>query len=292
MGALVTTLNAGMAFADWPSSDGHNMLLYPWFRDFAANPEKFTEHGHRLAGMLIGFVSVCLALTSYWVDRPWVKWFTTAILLSVIAQGVLGGARVLLDRQLLAMLHSVTGAAFFSLCVVFRLMCSPKWSDWRQERDDRVGPLIASVVVLTPVIILAQYVLGGALRHFHTMLDEHLAGAAMVTLSASLAAFGLIRSQNGLLRRSGLMMICALMLQVLLGGGSYLTKLGLPQIGYVAVAGSLSQTVICSMHTVFGMFLLSSSVVAATSMAVLHKAGRLGGLQLELPAVGDRGTAT
>lgn len=289
MGALVTTLNAGMAFADWPSSDGHNMLLYPWFRDFAANPEKFTEHGHRLAGMLIGFVSVCLALTSYWVDRTWVKWFTTAILLSVIAQGVLGGARVLLDRQLLAMLHSVTGAAFFSLCVVFRLMCSPKWSDWRQERDERVGPLIASLVVLTPVIILAQYVLGGALRHLHTMLDEHLAGAAIVTLSASLAAFGLIRSQNGLLRRSGLMMICTLLLQVILGGGSYLTKLGLPQIGYVAVAGSLSQTVICSMHTVFGMFLLSSSVVAATSMAVLHKAGRLGGLQLELSAVGDRG---
>ncbi len=292
MGALVTTLNAGMAFADWPSSDGHNMLLYPWFRDFAANPEKFTEHGHRLAGMLIGFVSVCLALTSYWVDRTWVKWFTTAILLSVIAQGVLGGARVLLDRQLLAMLHSVTGAAFFSLCVVFRLMCSPKWSDWRQERDDRVGPLIAALVVLTPVIILAQYVLGGALRHFHTMLDEHLAGAAIVTLSTLLAAFGLIRSQNGLLRRSGWMMICALLLQVILGGGSYLTKLGLPQIGYVAVAGSLSQTVICSMHTVFGMFLMSSSVVAATSMAVLHKAGRLGGLQLELPAVGDPGTAT
>ena len=87
-------------------------------------------------------------------------------------------------------------------------------------------------------------------------------------------------------------MATQLMLQVILGGGSYLTKLGLPQIGYVAVAGSLSQTVICSMHTVFGMFLLSSSVVAATSMAVLHKAGRLGGLQLELSAVGDRGTAT
>ena len=30
VGALVTTLDAGMAFADWPSSDGQNMLLYPW----------------------------------------------------------------------------------------------------------------------------------------------------------------------------------------------------------------------------------------------------------------------
>ncbi|MEJ7590605.1 MAG: COX15/CtaA family protein [Planctomycetaceae bacterium] len=290
MGALVTTLNAGMAFADWPSSDGHNMLLYPWFSDFAANPDKFTEHGHRLAGMLIGFVSVCLALASYCLDRSWVKWFTTAILLSVIAQGALGGARVLLDRQLLAMLHSVTGAAFFGLCVVFRLMCSPKWSDWRQQRDERIGPLFASLVAITPVIILGQYVLGGALRHFHTMLDEHLAGAAIVTLSASLSAFGLMRSQNSLLRRSGLMIVVTLLLQVMLGAGSYLTKLGLPQIGYVAVVGSLSQTVTCSMHTVFGMFLLSSSVVAATSLAILYRAGCLAGLQIELPAVGNRGT--
>ncbi len=290
MGALVTTLNAGMAFADWPSSDGHNMLLYPWFSDFAANPDKFTEHGHRLAGMLIGFVSVCLALTSYYLDRNWVKWFTTAILLSVIAQGALGGARVLLDRQFLAMLHSVTGAAFFSLCVVFRLMCSQKWSDWRQQRDDRIGPIFASLIAITPVIILGQYLLGGALRHFHTMLDEHLAGAAIVTLSASLAAFALMRSQNGLLRLSGLMMVITLLLQLLLGGGAFVTTFGQKQIGYVAVEGALSQTVTCSMHTVFGMFLLSSSVVAATSLAVLHKAGRLAGLQIELPAVGDRGT--
>ena len=290
MGALVTTLNAGMAFADWPSSDGHNMLLYPWFRDFAAYPEKFTEHGHRLAGMLIGFVSVCLALTSYYLDHKWVKWFTTAILLSVIAQGALGGARVLLDRQHLAMLHSVTGAAFFSLCVVFRLMCSPKWSDWRQERDDRIGPLFASLIAITPAIILGQYVLGGVLRHFHTMLDEHLAGAAIVTLTASFAAFGLMRSRNGLLRRSGLMMVTTLLLQLMLGGGAFVTTFGQKQIGYVAVEGALSQTVTCSMHTVFGMFLLSSSVVAAISLAVLQKAGQLAGLQMELPAVGDRET--
>lgn len=290
MGALVTTLNAGMAFADWPSSDGHNMLLYPWFRDFASNPEKFTEHGHRLAGMLIGFVSLCLALTSYYLDRNWVKWFTTAILMSVIAQGALGGARVLLDRQLLAMLHSVTGAGFFSLCVMFRLMCSPKWSDWRQQRDDRIGPLFASLVALTPVIILGQYVLGGVLRHFHTMLDEHLAGAAVVTLTASFAAFGLMRSQNGLLRMSSLMMVITLLLQLMLGGGAFVTTFGQKQLGYVAVEGALSQTVTCSMHTVFGMFLLSSSVVAATSLALLHKAGCLYGLQIALPAVADRGT--
>ena len=290
MGALVTTLQAGMAFADWPSSDGQNILLYPWFRDFAVHPDKFVEHGHRLAGMLIGFVSVCLALTSLYLESRWVKVFATAILVSVIAQGALGGARVLFDKQLLAMLHSVTGAAFFSLCVVFRLMCSPKWKLWLGQCDDRITPMFASVVMITPLIVLGQYVLGGALRHLHTMLDEHLAGAALVSICGGVSAFGLLRSENGLLQRSGLFVAFALLLQLMLGVGSYLTKLGLPQIGYVAVSGSLSQTIVCSMHTVFGMFLLSVCFVSATSMAVLFRSGLLRALRIELPAVENRGT--
>ncbi len=290
MGALVTTLSAGMAFADWPSSDGQNMLLYPWLSDFASHPDKFVEHGHRLAGMLIGFVSVCLAVTSYFLDRGWVKWFTTAILVSVIAQGALGGARVLLDRQLLAMLHSLTGAAFFSLCVVFRLMCSTQWSKWRLQADSRLSPFGAAMIAVTPIAILGQYMLGGALRHFHTMLDEHLAGAVVATVCASLAALTLLRTENELLRRSGLFVVMTLLLQVLLGAGSYVTRLGLPQIGYVAVSGSLSQSVVCSLHTVCGMLLLASSVVSATSLAILYRAGALLGLGFELPIVGDRGT--
>ena len=99
MGALVTTLKAGMAFADWPSSDGHNMLLYPWFRDFSSNPEKFTEHGHRLAGMLIGFISVVLAAASWRLGKGWVRTYAFSILVAVILQGLLGGARVLFDRR-------------------------------------------------------------------------------------------------------------------------------------------------------------------------------------------------
>ncbi len=59
MGGLVTTLQAGMAFPDWPSSDGHGMLSYPWLK---STGDKFLEHGHRLAGMLIGCVSIVLAI--------------------------------------------------------------------------------------------------------------------------------------------------------------------------------------------------------------------------------------
>ncbi len=290
MGALVTTLKAGMAFADWPSSDGQNMLLYPWFSDFAANPDKFVEHGHRLAGMLIGFVSIALAFAGWKFGPGWVRLFVTSILIAVIVQGLLGGARVVLDRQVLAMTHSITGAGFFSLCVLFRLLCSSAWAKWTATSDKRFGATGAALVAVTPLVVLGQYFLGGLLRHLHMMLNEHLAGAAITGLVASLATFFLLRADSVLLRRCGVAVCGALCLQLLLGAGSYLTRFGLPVIGYVATSGSMSQAIVCSMHTVGGMFLLSSTVAAAVSVLKLYQAGCLRGLNMDLPTLADRGT--
>ena len=288
MGALVTTLKAGMAFADWPSSDGHNMLLYPWFSDFASNPEKFTEHGHRLAGMLIGFVSVVLAAAGWFQKQRWVRIFTTAILISVILQGLLGGARVLLDRQVLAMLHSITGASFFGLCIVFRSLCSKGWSTWLSTADARLSSGSVGLTVVTPVAILGQYFLGGMLRHLHLMLNEHLFGAAVVTLLSIASAWCLLRSEHPLMRRCGMGIVAALLLQLCLGAGSYVARFGLPVIGYVATSGSVLQAVVCSLHTVFGMFLFAASLMAAISLAQLYKAGCLLGLNFGLPAAIDK----
>lgn len=291
MGALVTTLKAGMAFADWPSSDGHNMLLYPWFRDFATNPDKFTEHGHRLAGMLIGFISIALAAAAWRQGQVWVRTFASTILAAVILQGMLGGARVLFDRQHLAMVHSITGAGFFCLCIIFRLMCSTKWPDWLSQRDERLSPVGAAFVVLAPVAVLGQYGLGGLLRHLHMMLNEHIVGAAIATLVCVGASICLLRSQSALLRRSGVGIAGALLVQLLLGVGSYVTRFGLPMVGYVATSGSLSQAVICSLHTVGGMFLFSSTMISAVCVLKLWRAGSLAGLRIDLSVADGRGTA-
>ena len=43
LGALVTTKDAGMAFPDWPSSDGHNMLFYPWLKENLEDAEPVEE---------------------------------------------------------------------------------------------------------------------------------------------------------------------------------------------------------------------------------------------------------
>jgi len=290
LGALVTTMKAGMAFADWPSSDGRNMLLYPWLQDFASNPDKFTEHGHRLAGVLIGLVSIALAVAGWVLDTRWVRLFVTTILVAVILQGLLGGARVLFDRQLLAMIHSITGASFFSLCVVFRLLCGSEWSAATTQHETRTGPIAAALIAISPLAVFGQYFLGGMLRHMHSMMNEHLIGAVVVGVIVSVSAVFLLRSENGLLRKCGGAVASVLFLQLLLGAGSYVARFGLPMIGYVATTGSLAQAVVCSLHTVVGMLLLASTVVSSMVLGRLFQAGVLDGLRISVPMYGDRGT--
>lgn len=291
MGALVTTLKAGMAFADWPSSDGHNMLLYPWFRDFAEHPDKFVEHGHRLAGVFIGCVSVVLAAVAWLRGTRFDRSFTAIIVASVIAQGGLGGARVLFDRQSLAMTHSLTGAVFFALCVVYRLMCSRKWQMSKRQADRTMTPVAAACVVLAPLVVLGQYVLGGVLRHFHSLRHEHIAGAVIASVFCVVSASVLLRSGISLLRQAGLAILVFLGVQLMLGVGAFATRFGIQSVGFVATSGAPVQTVVCSLHTVVGMLLLTSTALSAVATLLLMKGGSLRGLRLrEVSIVGREAT--
>jgi heme a synthase len=291
MGSLVTTLGAGMAFLDWPSSDGQNMLLYPWLSDFRAHPDKFIEHGHRLAGMLIGFMSIALVVVT-WIREPqrWVRRTAVVVLIAVIAQGLLGGLRVRLDRQVLAMIHSITAALFFCLCFVFALACRNRWRSVLTVRQGGLSPMSLAATCSLPLVVLAQYTLGGAFRHLHTMLYEHIAGAIITAILAVITAFGLLRSGNPALVRLARTVVAVLMLQICLGLAAYVTRLGFQSTGYVATMGSLSQSIFCSAHTIGGMLLLNASVLSAITTARLLRHGSLqlvhADASLPLPATG------
>lgn len=281
IGALVTTLKAGMAFADWPTSDGQNMLLYPWLNDLR-HTDKFLEHGHRLAGVLIGMVSIALVGLVFWRKTPrWVKGYSIAILIAVICQGLLGGMRVRMDEQVLAMTHSITGGLFFTLCFTFVvLLYSVERS--RVESDVRVSPISFGLGLLFPFVVLSQYVLGGFFRHLGRMLHEHVAGAVIVSCLSILLTFVVLRSDISSLRRRGKWLVSALLIQVGLGLGAWVTKLGLPSFGVVAVANSTQQNIVCSLHTVGGMFLLATSAGLAVEMIMCFRAGQLLGLRTML----------
>ncbi|MEQ9408039.1 MAG: COX15/CtaA family protein [Fuerstiella sp.] len=277
VGALVTTLKAGMAFADWPTSDGHNMLLYPWLRDLR-HTDKFVEHGHRLAGMLIGLVSIALTGVTFAKEKQrWVRGGSVLILVAVIAQGMLGGMRVVMNEQVLAMTHSITGGLFFTLCLLFAVLVRSH-GHGQDGRDSRIQPLSFAVGLVLPLVVFGQYILGGYFRHLGRMLHEHVVGAVLVTLLASMLLTVLLRSELPSIRRRGRWLLAALLLQICLGLGSWVTKLGLPALGWVATVNSPAQNIVCSLHTVGGMCLLATSTVVAAELIRRARAGQLIGL--------------
>jgi cytochrome c oxidase assembly protein subunit 15 len=264
VGALVTTKGAGMAFPDWPTSDGHNMFLYPWLATLGTAFDKFIEHGHRLAGALIGLVSIGLVAFAWWLEpRRWVRVSALLVLLCVIAQGILGGVRVRMDRELLAMVHGNFAAIVFSFMAVVVLVTSRSWFAVAENPPTKEAEMLKPFAVITALSVFAQYTLGGLLRHLGRLLYEHIALAVLVLLCVILT-FVLTRiSRLQWLKGPALWMLAFVGLQVLLGLGAFATKFGFAPLGYVAVHDSSSQVLFRTAHTVVGMLLLMSSVVYA-----------------------------
>jgi cytochrome c oxidase assembly protein subunit 15 len=277
MGALVTTLGAGMAFLDWPTSDGQNMFLYPWLSDFRAHPDKFVEHGHRLAGSLIGLFSIGLVVWTLRVEsRTWVRRLAIGILGAVIGQGLLGGFRVIADAQVAALVHGVCASLIFSTIGLFALVTSRRWAEvggGSQDKTAEISTGLVRLAVLTPLAMLAQSVVGGFIRHFGSALHEHLGGAIFVTGLCVATVVACWRTKQSWLRSAAIGLLAVLLVQLSLGAGAWVTRFGFPPAGYVAVQQAPEQIVIRSLHTVVAMFALLASVQLAARVLRLRNVG-------------------
>ena len=262
LGSLVTTLGAGMAFPDWPTSDGQGMLAYPWLQ---SSGDKFVEHGHRLAGMLVGFCSVGLCAVA-WLggSSKGVRYAVVAVLLGVIIQGLLGGLRVRLDRQVVAFGHSVFGCLVFVSLWMVSSATSRSWS------QTEVGSINSKAVWFLawvyPVLVMVQYVFGGVIRHLGSMLHAHLIGAGLVFLFGSCVVISSFKAVDRGVRRRGILIGLAVVGQICLGLGVWLTKFGFAPAGLVAVQHSLPQVIARSLHTVVGMVVVATAVSWAVAV--------------------------
>jgi heme a synthase len=205
LGGLVTSKGVGMAVPDWPTSYGYNMFLFPpsqWIGGV------FDEHVHRLAASTVGLLTIILAL---WLQfgqagRVLRKMGWTALGL-VIFQGVLGGLRVVMDKQAVAgttlgvvfgLGHACTGQAFFCLMATTALMLSPWWGRWKCTAGTD-GPGAWAPWITT--LIFIQLMLGAAMRHQHAGLAVHDFPLAYgqwwpATDAASLHQYNLHRSEE------------------------------------------------------------------------------------------------
>src|SRR5688572_14656164 len=132
VGGLVTTYDAGMAVPAWPGTYGYNLLAYPWTTWIAGPLDLFIEHGHRLLGAATGLISIALTIVVFRSDeRPWLRWAAVGAVALVIAQGALGGARVLFDVRLVALIHGCVGPLFFAYLAVL-VVATSRW--WHKTR--------------------------------------------------------------------------------------------------------------------------------------------------------------
>lgn len=282
VGAVVTTMKWGMAFPDWPTSDGHNMFLYPWLRSAA---DKFTEHGHRLAGILIGCCSILIAAVVWRCDdRKWVRRLGVGVLLAVIVQGRLGGDRVLRDDPRWAMAHGAFAAIVFTLMCGLAMVTGRRWREDlpaaaspkspSHDEPEIVSDTLRPFLMAAPFLVALQYLLGGFVRHLGMALYEHLGGAILVAIVGTLAAMAGIRSRVKVVSRLGLGLAAALGLQLLLGAGAWVTRFGFATLGYVAVNQSPMQVTFRTAHTVVGMLVLMTTILLALSVLAWERAGR------------------
>lgn len=266
VGAVVTTVDAGMAFADWPTSHGQGMLAFPWWQ---SRGDEFLEHGHRLAGMLTGLVTLLLAAVALMTEcRTREKVVVGCILAGVIVQGLLGGWRVLADERVIAMLHAIFAAVIFSLMAVLVAMSSRRWQAMSPitRPEQYVTAALSAGVFLT--LLSVQYVLGGLLRHLGLaqawLIHPWL--AVLVGIAALCYAYALIRTGSSSLKQAALWVVGFVALQIAIGVVTWGVRYGFPMWDIVAVQQSTLQVAVRSLHKVVGLLTFMATVVSAARL--------------------------
>ncbi len=292
-GALVTTFDAAMAVPDWPATYGHNMFLFPLAEWLHGPWDLFLEHGHRLLGAAAGMVTLVLAAATFMQERRRiVRWLVVAAVALVIVQGLLGGARVLLDDRTIAKVHACTGPLFFAVAVAIATLTASGSIAGRRSALDLGGdtPARAGDVNVLPAtsacLVAASYiqlVAGAQLRHLDASLDPqtfrqivvvHLVGAAVVAVLAAVSAAAAWRRPGPAPRGWATGVFLLIACQVILGGAAWVANWGVPAVAQgsmldaIAPAGpvvarSLQGSVVVTLHVVLGMAILAASVVLA-----------------------------
>lgn len=250
LGGLVTNTGAALAVPDWPSTFGYNMLLFPWSQMVGG---VFYEHGHRLVGAFVGLLTLALA-GALWREGGRLRWLGLGAVVAVVAQGVLGGFRVVLLEDVLAIFHGSLAQAFFALLAVIALLTAPRG----RVVTLRVEPSLRALALGSAAVVYVQIVFGALLTHAGR-LDLHLAGAV--------AVFGVVPVLTARLRRSGdavaapvsRLLLVLLGVQLVLGVGSFLARFSL-----VWIPGEQVTTVILPVaHRVLGSLILGATVILA-----------------------------
>jgi cytochrome c oxidase assembly protein subunit 15 len=171
-GGFTTSIRAGMAFLDWPLSNGS---LNP--QDWTTQSDMRAEHSHRLLGMIVGLLSLSLMLFCWLREaRTWIRVWSRVLVLVVVLQGVLGGARVRFDAlntmadhnvvaQSFAVIHACGAMVVLGILVALTLGSSKHWIEQERGYPPKVPTTIKRWGIACTVAIFLQILVGAIMRH-------------------------------------------------------------------------------------------------------------------------------
>ena len=135
----------------------------------AAMPRRWAD------GLVLGLTGVAfLGASAVWPRcEPSAKWLTRlglAAFFAVVLQGVLGGLRVVLFKDIIGIFHAALAQLFFVLICAISLFTSRWWQTQPTRIPSTLNAQRSTLYFLTTVLILCQLMLGAAMRHQHAGL--------------------------------------------------------------------------------------------------------------------------
>ena len=254
LGGLVTNTGAGLAVPDWPSTFGHNMFLFPWSQMIGG---VFYEHSHRLVGALVGLLTLVLA-SALWRDGGRLRRLGLVAVAVVLVQGVLGGLRVVLQQDALAIFHGSLAQGFFALLAALAMLTGPRG----RVAVVQVAPSLKALTVVAAALVYVQIVFGALLTHAGR-LDLHLAGAALVFVVVPLVTAQLRHTGDAVAAALASLLLVLLGVQLSLGAGSYLARfssLWMP-------GGQTTVVLLPVAHRLVGSLILGAAVALAVRVS-------------------------
>ena len=254
-GGLVTNSGAALAVPDWPSTYGYNMFLFPWARMVGGI---FYEHSHRLVGAVTGLLTLALA-AALWRAGGRLRWLGAVAVAAVVAQGVLGGLRVVLVKDALAIFHGSLAQAFFGLLAAIALLTSPR----ARAAAGGVDRRLRGLAMAAAAVVYVQIVLGALLTHAGR-IDLHLAGAALVYVLVPVVTARARRSADPVAAPAATALLALLGVQLLLGVGSYLAR-----FSSIWIPGEQTTMLLLPVaHRLVASLILGAAVVLALRVAM------------------------
>jgi heme a synthase len=212
IGGLVTSHEAGMTVPDWPTSYGYNMFFFPiskWIGGI------FFEHVHRLMASVVGLLTTILAV---WLFRSqsspkWLRILGVIAFFGVVAQGVLGGLRVILLKDQLGVFHATLAQLFLLLMCAIALFLTDFWRNLpvhNQTDSHHFRPLL----IFTTALVLCQLILGATMRHQHAGLAIPDFPAAYGKLWPATDAASILRYNQNRMEVTGYNLITAFQVEL------------------------------------------------------------------------------